>query len=131
KEYPRFALHRTILQNIFHPRRLFGPPQKTDWRQVKAFMSDNMKLNIFASSKLIQADYDEDKKKLIEFYNSKGYRDAEIVSDTIFSHDARTVDVGFVIYEGPKYYFRNIIWTGNYIYPDKVLNSVLAISKGD
>ena len=33
--------------------------------------------------------------------------------------------------EGPKYYFRNIIWTGNYIYSDKQLASVLAINKGD
>ena len=32
---------------------------------------------------------------------------------------------------GRKYYFRNINWTGNYIYNEDILNEVLAIKKGD
>jgi outer membrane protein insertion porin family len=86
---------------------------------------------VFAASKLIYAEYEEDKKKLIAFYNSKGYRDAEIISDTIYNYDDRNINIDFKIHEGPKYYFRNIIWTGNYIYTDKQLGSILAISKGD
>jgi outer membrane protein insertion porin family len=132
KEYPRFALHRTILQEIFHPKKYFGPPaEQSSWRDVKEFLNDNVKLNIFSSSKLIQTDYEEDKKKLIEYYNSKGYRDAEIVTDSIYDHNSRSINIDFKISEGPRYYFRNILWTGNYIYTDKQLASILAISKGD
>jgi outer membrane protein insertion porin family len=131
KEYPRFTLHRTIIQSLFHPAEWFKHKEKSSWRDTKEFLNENVKLNIFASSKVIQTDYEEDKKKLIAFYNSKGYRDAEIVSDTMYNHDERSVNIDFKIYEGPKYYFRHIIWTGNYIYSDKILNSVLGISKGD
>lgn len=133
KEHPRFVLHRTLLRELFtRPTRpVATESHPVSWRQTKQFLSDNIKLNIFATSKFIRADYDEDKKKMIEFYNSKGYRDAEIVSDSIYNHNSRTIDIHFKISEGPKYYFRNIIWTGNYIYTDKQLGAVLGISKGD
>jgi outer membrane protein insertion porin family len=132
KEYPRFILHRTILKELFRPGKYLGPPaDESSWSTVKEFFNDNVKLNIFSSSKLIVTDYDEDKKKIIEYYNSKGYRDAEIISDSIYDYNSRSINIDFKIFEGPKYYFRNIIWTGNYIYNDKQLNTVLGISKGD
>jgi outer membrane protein insertion porin family len=132
KEYPRFSLHRTLLKTLFtKPGTFFRAGEKVSWAQAKEFLSDNVKLNLFATSKFIRADYDEDKKKLIDYYNSQGYRDAEIVSDSIYNFNDRSINIDFKIEEGPKYYFRNIIWTGNYIYTDKQLGSVLAISKGD
>ena len=35
------------------------------------------------------------------------------------------------VYEGPKYYVRNIKWEGNTIFPDRVLNERLDFKKGD
>ena len=67
----------------------------------------------------------------MNFITRKGYRDAEILTDTIYANNSNTINIDFKVSEGPKYYFRNIIWTGNYIYSDKQLASVLAISKGD
>jgi len=133
KEYPRFSLHRALLEEAlsFNAREFFTSTRPVTWKEAKKFLNDNAKLNIFTSSKFIKTDYDEDKKKMIEFYNSKGYRDAEIVSDSVYKYDDRTINIDFKISEGPKYYFRNIIWTGNYIYSDKTLNSVLGIKKGD
>jgi outer membrane protein insertion porin family len=132
KEHPRFVLHRTILRELFtRPERYVGPSRPATWRDVKMFFSDNVKLNVFTASKFIRTDYEEDKKKLIAYYNSKGYRDAEIISDSIYNHDSKTINIHFKLHEGPKYYFRNIIWTGNYIYTDKQLGTVLGISKGD
>ena len=133
KEYPRFALHRTILSELFslRPRQFFGSNYKVSWEETKEFFSSNVKPNVFVSSKFIKSDYEDDKKKLIEYYNSKGYRDAEIVTDTLYRHNDRTVDIDFNMFEGPKYYFRNIIWTGNYIYSNKQLDAVLGIQKGD
>jgi len=132
-EKPRFTLHRTILTTAFHfkPKEYFDSSYAVSWKDVKRFLTDNIKPNIFASSKFIQSDFDEDKKKLLDYYNSKGYRDAEIISDSIYAHDDQSINIAFKIYEGPKYYFRNIIWTGNYIYTDKQLGAVLGINKGD
>lgn len=131
KEHPRFVLHRTLLKTIFKPKQYLGEPYEVSWREVKGFINDNIKLNIFASSKFIQSDYDEDKKRMIAYYNSKGYRDAEIVKDSIYNFNDKSINIDFTIDEGPKYYFRNIIWTGNYVYNSNQLNAVLAIGKGD
>jgi outer membrane protein insertion porin family len=132
-ERPRFSIHRAILNEIFHlkPREFFDSSYVVGRPEIEEFINDNVKLNMFSGSKFIKTDYDEDKKKLIEFYNTKGYRDAEIITDTIYANNSNTINIDFKIDEGPKYYFRNIIWTGNYIYTDKQLSSVLAISKGD
>lgn len=131
KEHPRFTLHRTVIKELLHPTKYLRMGEPVTRKETKEFLNDNIKLNIFSSSKLIQSDYEEDKKKIIAFYNSKGYRDAEIVTDSIYNHNDKTINIDFKIYEGPKYYFRNIIWTGNYIYTDKQLDAVLGISKGD
>jgi len=86
---------------------------------------------IFTPSKFIPSKYEEDKKKLIAYYNSQGYRDATIVSDTVYKHDDKTINVELTIDEGRKYYFRNIDWVGNYVYKSSVLSEVLGIKKGD
>lgn len=131
KEHPRFTLHRAILGELFSPAKYFEPATKVGWKETKEFLNENIKLNIFASSKFISSDYEDDKQRMIEYYNSKGYRDAEILQDSIYDHNARTINIAFKISEGPKYYFRNIIWTGNYVYTDKQLDAVLGIGKGD
>ncbi len=133
KERPRFVLHRTLISELIHfkPGKFFTSSKKVSWAETKEFFNDNIKPNLFTSSKFIKSDYDDDKQLVIDYYNSKGYRDAEFVSDTIYNFNGRSINIDFVISEGPKYYFRNIIWTGNYVYTDKTLNSVLAIKKGD
>lgn len=135
-EHPRFALHRTLIKKAlgFKPRDVktyFTESHEASWRDVKEFFSDNVKLNVFKGSKFIQSEFEEDKNKLIAHYNSKGYRDAEIVMDTLYNYNKRTINIDLKIEEGPKYYFRNIIWTGNYIHNDKTLNAILGIKKGD
>ncbi len=133
KERPRVSIHRTLISELIHlkPKEFFTSQYKVSWPEAKEFLNENIKLNLFVSSKFIQAEYDEDKQTVVEHFNSKGYRDAEIVSDTVYANDGRTINIDLHVSEGPKYYFRNIIWTGNYIYTDKQLNAVLGINKGD
>ena len=132
-EHPRFTLHRTLLQEIFSikPREFLDSSYVVDKKDLLEFLNNNVKLNIFAGSKFIKTDYEDDKKKVIDYFNTQGYRDAEILSDTIYAYNDNSINVDFKVIEGPKYYFRNIIWTGNYIYTDKQLSAVLAINKGD
>lgn len=86
---------------------------------------------IFKSSKFRKAEYEEDKEKLIAFYNSQGYRDATIVDDSIYNVDKKSIGLKIKIEEGKKYYFRQIEWTGNFLYDDKYLGQVLGIKRGD
>ena len=87
--------------------------------------------NIFRSKKFITANFQNDKQSVIEKYNEIGFRDAEIVSDSIVSVDSAHVDVYMTINEGKKYYFGNMNWSGNTIYNTGILNGYLGIEKGD
>lgn len=98
---------------------------------LKGFINDNIKLNFFKSSKFVKSEYEADKLAVIDFYNSKGFRDAEIVEDSIYDFNDRFINVALRVDEGRKYYFRDIEWTGNYMYDDNILNKILAIKKGD
>jgi outer membrane protein insertion porin family len=135
-EHARFSLHRALLAEVFtfKPGKVkpaLDSSRKLTTRDVKEFMNKNVKLNFFAGSKFIRTDFEEDKLKLIEYYNSLGYRDAEILADTIVNFDKSNIDVKIKVYEGHKYYFRNITWVGNYIHTSNTLNKILDINKGD
>jgi len=132
-EYARFTLHRAILGELISikPKEFFGSNQAVTWRQVGEFFTDNIKLNVFKGSKFIKTDYEDDKKKLIAHMNAKGYRDADIEFDTVYNYDDRSINIDINVHEGPKYYFRNITWVGNYLHNDKTLNSILGVKKGD
>ena len=132
-EYARFTLHRAILGELISlkPKEFFGSNHPVTWRQVGEFFTDNIKLNVFKGSKFIKTDYEDDKKKLIAHMNAKGYRDADIEFDTVYNYDDRSINIDINIHEGPKYYFRNITWVGNYLHSDKTLNSILGVKKGD
>jgi len=87
--------------------------------------------NLFGSRKFLQDKYNDDKDNLIEKMQDKGYRDAEIISDSVWKHDEQTVNVKIKLFEGHKYYFGNITWSGNARYPASVLNKLIRLSKGD
>lgn len=87
--------------------------------------------NVFRSSKLVYDLYDEDKDKIIDYYNSKGFRDARILSDTVYPLSKKFLAIHIKIHEGNKYYFRNIAWSGNTKYTTEQLSAVMGIKKGD
>ncbi|MDR0829893.1 MAG: BamA/TamA family outer membrane protein [Prevotellaceae bacterium] len=87
--------------------------------------------NIFKSKKFIKSLYDVDKESVIAKYNEIGYRDAEITHDSVVHIDEAHVDIYMTIDEGKKYYFGDITWVGNTIYPSTILDAYLNIKKGD
>ena len=88
-------------------------------------------INLFRSKKFIDERYEEDKQKIIEKYNELGYRDAQIVEDSVSPFDEKTVNVYMKIEEGTKYYLRNITWVGNTVYPSDLLSQQLRMKHGD
>ena len=89
------------------------------------------KRKIFSSSKLIKDDYEQDKKNIIAYYNTIGFRDAKIESDSIWREDDGDLRIHINIHEGNRYYFRDISWKGNSIYDVPTLANRLGIEKGE
>jgi outer membrane protein insertion porin family len=87
--------------------------------------------HLFTPSKYIPKTYEEDKDKLIAFYRKNGYRDATIEFDSIKNAGEETISIVMRIDEGPKYYYRSINWTGNYLHNTERLNTILGLKKGD
>ena len=72
-----------------------------------------------------------DKKNLIDKYNELGFRDAEIIADSVWNYDGKHVNIYVKVDEGKKYFLRNISWVGNTVYPTDVLSRILGMNKGD
>ncbi|MFC2152986.1 outer membrane protein assembly factor, partial [Bacteroidota bacterium] len=60
-----------------------------------------------------------------------GYRDAEIVIDSIYKVSSKRIAIDMHIHEGNQYFFRDIDWIGNTKYTSDVLGKMLKIKKGD
>ena len=103
----------------------------TKINRVMKKTNDNHITNFFRAKKFVEEEYENDKVALIEKYNEIGYRDAHISTDSIVPTPEGKVNVYMTIDEGKKYYFRDINWVGNTIYPYEYLNAVLKIESGD
>ncbi len=76
--------------------------------------------------------FEDDKKSIINFYQKNGYRDAQIISDSlIYLNNNKDLTILINVYEGQQYKIRNITWEGNTVFPTKVLNERLDFKKGD
>jgi outer membrane protein insertion porin family len=92
--------------------------------------------NFFRTKKYLEEEYEKDKVNLVNKYNEKGYRDAIIEEDTIYQVEVGKknkprVNIELWIDEGDKYYFGDIRWVGNTVYPSEYLDNYLGIQKGD
>ena len=88
--------------------------------------------NFFKSKKFKEKEYENDRKTVLEAFNEAGYRDARLVRDSVYYlPDGKHLAIDMQFEEGPKYYFRNITWTGNSVYATEVLNGILQVKKGD
>ncbi|MCB0704796.1 MAG: outer membrane protein assembly factor BamA [Saprospiraceae bacterium] len=101
-------------------------------RKIRKVMEDTRrKKRLFSSSKFIKSNYQKDKESIIAYYNTIGFRDAVISSDSLWRNEKGELMIHLNIDEGYQYYFRNISWKGNSIYETDLLTDVLGIKKGD
>ncbi len=98
---------------------------------TKKVLDPYVRLKFFTSAKFNEKKYADDKEKLIEYYNSLGYRDAAIEKDKVFKNSKGSLNIDIQVKEGHKYYFGNITWRGNTKYNDSLLTAILGIQKGD
>jgi Outer membrane protein/protective antigen OMA87 len=137
KEMSRFTLHpstdinpysdknHTLTFNKYLKENGYLYPSKT-----KELIDPYFRFKL-ASAKFNDKKYVEDKDKILDYYNSLGYRDAVIVADTQYYNSKGDMDVAIKLQEGHKYVFGNITWRGNTKYPDSLLSVFLGIKKGD
>ena len=83
------------------------------------------------SSKLIENNFEDDKKNIIAKYNEVGYRDARIKNDTIYMNSDNTMTIEIAIIEGELYRFGDINFTGNTVYSSEELSRQLGIKNND
>ncbi|MDR1983688.1 MAG: outer membrane protein assembly factor BamA [Prevotellaceae bacterium] len=100
-------------------------------KKLRKAMKKTKRKSLFRSGKYIQEKYDEDLDNIITYYNKKGYRDAKIVSDTMYALDSKFISVDINIEEGKQYFIRSVTWVGNSILPEEHLNATLGLKKGD
>jgi len=103
-----------------------------DLRGAMAETSEKEWWKFWSSANFDKKKYDEDKKKIVEFYRRNGYRDAQILSDSIgYSPDKENMTVFIRVFEGEQYKIRYIVWQGNTVYAADELNQRLNMVPGE
>ncbi len=107
--------------NAYDDKRLRRTFKKTNQRSI----------NFFKQRKFIKEDYEADKELLLDFYNAHGYRNANIISDSVYYIDDKQLGVHIKLAEGNQYYIRNVKWVGNSIYTTEQLEQMFGVKPGD
>jgi len=138
KEMTHLTLHPTDGSGGLAPQQIYTFSQYLHekgyltFTKTRKVLSPYVRLKLFSSAKFNAAKYEDDKNKLIDYYNSLGFRDAAIITDSKRLDTARgQMNIDIKVDEGHKYYFGNITWRGNTKYSDSILSVILGIHKGD
>ncbi len=73
---------------------------------------------------------DDDRQKLVEYYQQQGFFEARVTPWTKAGKDLGELDLTFVIHEGPRYYVRDVILEGNSKLKTPALKSDLELHSG-
>ena len=137
KEMSKFTLKKDEAKSPYGDTKpyTFGDYSK-DWgflslSKTKRLLDPWFRFKLFSGAKFDQKKFEEDKEKLLDYYNSLGYRDAQVVKDTSYLTKNGNLNIDIKVDEGKQYYFGDIVWKGNAKYSDSILNIILGINKGD
>lgn len=110
----------------FHFNEMF------DDDDLKDAMEDTQEDRWWRSADFDPKKYEEDKNKVVQFYKENGFRDAEVIKDSLsYSEDKEDLYIDVWVHEGNKYHFGDIQFSGNEIFSDEELRITLDIRKGD
>jgi outer membrane protein insertion porin family len=100
-------------------------------KQLKKLMETKSQPQIFKKPFWIKEDFENDKKRILAYYNSLGYRDAKIIATKIDRKKGGDLNIKIDLDEGIQYQFGEITWKGNSKYSDALLTKILGIKKGE
>ncbi|MCK4558383.1 MAG: outer membrane protein assembly factor BamA [Calditrichia bacterium] len=99
---------------------------------LKDEMEEIEEEGLWRSGKFSPVGYQRDLEKIIDFYRIHGYRDAEILSDSIsYSDDKSEMYITIRIEEGTPYYISQIEFEGNTEFSDLELYQNLGFQEND
>lgn len=94
--------------------------------------SESVWWKFWSSAEFNPDDYEKDKEAIINFYRKNGYRDADIISDSIqYYNNNEDMRIVINVFEGTQFKIRNINWVGNTVYTANQLSERLDFKKGD
>lgn len=137
REMTRLTFHPIADKGVLaNPKRYTFNEYLKDWgplsfTKTKRVLDPYVRLKFLTSAKFNEVKYAEDLEKLIEYYNSLGYRDAAIADTMTYFTSNGNLNIDIKLNEGRQYYFGNITWRGNTKYSDSLLTVILGIRKGD
>ena len=110
-----------------------GNDQFSSFRLRRVFKETKMqRWYLFWRSHFDEKKYEEDKLTLVNFYRNEGYRDATIISDSVYYNaDKKAMSIQIRINEGPQYRYRNFSWEGNALYTENELSRALDLETGE
>ena len=109
-----------------------GNEKLSDKKLRKAMKNTKQKnpIRFLKRSKYVQEDYKTDLVSVIDKYKENGYRDARIISDSVYVNGDNSLGITINVQEGEKYTYGKITFVGNSVYTDQQLHSVLRIKEG-
>lgn len=138
------ANHATVVFNIEENSRVII--EKITFHGNTAFDDDDLRgvmdetkqntfwRSIFGRPVLDQEKFELDKDLLVSYYRENGYRDAQILRDSVsYSPSKEELYLDIFVSEGPKYVIRNIVWEGNTkpFATQDILEEQFGFKKGD
>ena len=112
----------------FHGNNAFS--NKKLRKQLKETKQDGFLF--FGGGDFDKEKYQEDKNHVRDFYRKEGFRDAEVLNDSIYyGPEKKDMYIDIWVEEGTRYYFGKITWEGNKLYTDAQLKPLLGFSERD
>ncbi|MFQ5637339.1 MAG: outer membrane protein assembly factor BamA [bacterium] len=112
----------------FHGNRTFS--NKKLRKQLKGTKENGFLF--FGGGDFDRKKYEEDKKNLLDYYRKEGFRDVEILRDSIYyGQGKKSMYIDMWVSEGIRYYFGDITWEGQELFTDQQLKSFLDFETGD
>ncbi len=112
---------------------IFEGNENIDEKKLRSSMKKTNQgglMNLLKSRKFDVEGYRDDKELVIDYYNSKGYRNATILADSVYDVSDNRLGVYLKVSEGNKYYIRDVTWVGNSRYETEMLNQMLGVAPG-
>ncbi|NQU06176.1 MAG: outer membrane protein assembly factor BamA, partial [Calditrichaeota bacterium] len=104
----------------------------SDKKLRKQFKETKQKWWIFRSGKFERSKFDADLELMLSFYRDNGYRDAVVVSDSIwYSDDLKRMYMNVTVDEGNLLYFGKVTFSGSDLFSEEVLRLQMMFRSGD
>ena len=101
-------------------------------KKLRKQLQETKRKTLFRGGEYKREGVESDKGNVVTFYRSKGYRDAEVLSDSVkYSDDRRWIYLTYYVAEGDVYRYGDFSWTGNKLFTTDVLAARLRVKSGD